>query len=335
MAETPDLSVVIVSWNVRELLRQCLASLVSQVPTPEGWFALPGGRTLEIWVVDNGSSDGSAEMAEAAFPGVHVLRSTNRGFAAGNNLGIARSRGRYIMLLNPDTQAVGLALNTLLDTMDAHPDVGAIGPQLRYGDGRPQSSRRRFPTPWTGFMESTLLQQWFPHNRWAARYHMLDLPDDTLCDVDWLVGAALLVRREAIEQAGLLDEGYFMYSEEMEWCRRIKGRGWRIVYQPAALIMHYEGRSSAQVAAQRDIYFHTSKLRYWRQVHGAGWAAALRAFLLASYAFQWLREGAKWLAGHKRPLRQERLAAYAEVLRSGLHPGTAAGGGRPAEGKQP
>ena len=311
-----DLTVVIVSWNVRELLRQCLASLQGT----EGCFTLPGGRTLEVWVVDNDSSDGSAEMVEACFPGVRVLRSENRGYAAGNNQGIAHSSGRYVLLLNPDTEVVGSALTTLLDEMDAHPDVGAIGPRLCYGDGSPQSSRRRFPTPLTGFMESTLLHEWFPRNRWAARYHMLDRPGDAPCDVDWLVGAALMVRRQAIAQAGLLDEGYFMYSEEMEWCRRIKGQGWRIVYQPAALIIHHEGRSSEQVAARRDICFHTSKLRYWRRVHGPGWAAALRAFLLASYAFQWLREGAKWLLGHKRPLRVQRLAAYAEVLRSGLRP---------------
>lgn len=318
-----ELSVVIVSWNVRELLARCLASLVGDAGlSAEGTAILPGGRTLEVLVVDNDSSDGSAEMVRTAFPGVTVLDSANRGFAAGNNLGIARSRGRYVLLLNPDTEVVGDALARLLDYMDAHPRVGVAGPQLRYPDGSLQPSRRRFPTPLTGFFESTVLGRWFPRNRWLAHYHASDQPDDVESEVDWLVGAALLVRREAIEQAGLLDEGYFMYSEEMEWCRRIKACGWQVVYVPSATIVHHEGRSSEQVIAARHIHFETSKLRYYRQVHGPAWTATLRAFLLASYAWQWGVEGAKWLVGHKRPLRAARLQAYGQVLRSGLPPAT-------------
>lgn len=316
-----DLSIVIVNWNVRELLGRCLASLLQgQAPAAGGCFALADGRTFEVLVVDNASTDGSAEMVRQAHPQVQVIENANRGFAAGNNVGIARSRGRYVMLLNPDTEVVGAALATLLDYMDAHPDVGVVGPRLLYGDGRPQSSRRRFPTPLTGFFESTLLQQWFPRNPWLARYYVLDRPDDAESDVDWVVGAAMMVRREAMEQAGPLDEGYFMYSEEMEWCRRIKAQGWRVVYLPAATVVHHEGRSSEQVVAARHIHFQTSKLRYYRQVHGPAWAAALRVFLLATYAYQWVEEGAKWLVGHKRPLRAARLAAYGSVLRSGLPP---------------
>jgi len=258
---------------------------------------------------------------QAAFPQVQlIVNATNRGFAAANNQAIAQCSGRYVMLLNPDTEVVGEALTTLLDYMDDHPQVGVTGPQLRYADGHLQSSRRRFPTPLTGFFESTLLQQWFPRNRWLGRYYVLDRQDDAISEVDWLVGAALVVRREAIEQAGPLDEGYFMYSEEMEWCRRIKACGWRVVYLPAATIIHHEGRSSEQVVAARHIHFQASKLRYYRQAHGRAWAAALRAFLVASYAYQWALEGAKWLVGHKRPLRAERLQAYGQVLRSGLRP---------------
>ena len=316
-----DLSIVIVNWNVRELLGRCLASLVQgQAPLAGGCFALADGHTFEVLVVDNASTDGSAEMVRRAYPQVQVIECDNRGFAAGNNVGIARSRGRYVMLLNPDTEVAGGALATLLDYVDAHPDVGVVGPRLLYGDGRPQSSRRRFPTPLTGFFESTLLQQWFPRNPWLSRYYVLDRPDELESDVDWVVGAAMVVRREAIEQAGPLDESYFMYSEEMEWCRRIKAQGWRVVYVPAATVVHHEGRSSEQVVAARHIYFQTSKLRYYRQVYGPAWAAALRAFLLATYAYQWAVEGAKWLVGHKRPLRASRLAAYGQVLRSGLPP---------------
>jgi N-acetylglucosaminyl-diphospho-decaprenol L-rhamnosyltransferase len=314
-----DLAVITVSWNVRDLLRRCLASLtLGADPQPGGAFALPGGRTLALWVVDNGSTDGSPEMVEAEFPGVHVMRSANRGFAAGNNLALAASASRYVLLLNPDTEVVGDTLTVLLDYMEAHLQVGIAGPQLRYGDGRLQPSRRRFPSPLTGFFESTLLQQWFPGNRWAARYHMADVPEGVETEVDWLVGAALLVRRQAIGQAGPLDEGYFMYSEEMEWCRRIRTQGWQAVYLPQATVIHYEGRSSEQVAVARDIYFQTSKLRYWRRTFGWNWAAALRTFLLATYVYMGAVEGGKWLLGHKRPLRAQRLAAYRQVLASGL-----------------
>ena len=317
-----DLSIIIVSWNVRELLQRCLASLTrGSTATDEGLFTLPGGHTFDVWVVDNASIDGSADVVRAGFPGARLLvNDRNPGFAAANNRAIARSAGRYVLLLNPDTEVVDEALTALLRYMDAHPEVGVAGPQLRFPDGRLQSSRRRFPTPLTGFLESTLLQQWFPRNRWLGRYYMQDKADDATTEVDWLMGAALMVRRAAIEQAGLLDEGYFMYSEEMEWCRRIKAHGWRAVYLPAATIIHHEGRSSEQVVAARHIYFQTSKLRYYAQVHGPLWTLALRAFLIATYAYQWLVEGAKWLLGHKRPLRAERLRAYGQVLRSGLRP---------------
>ena len=322
-----DLSIVIVSWNVHDVLHTCLLSLVGGEAAADGLYPLPRGRALEVWVVDNGSGDGSVEMVRASFPGVRLMANQeNHGFAAACNQAIVRSSGRYVMLLNPDAEVVGEALTILLDYMDSHPEAGVVGPQLRYPDGRLQSSRRRFPTPLTGFLESTLLQQWFPRNRWLAHYYVLDRPDDATCEVDWVMGAAMLVRREAIEQAGLLDEGYFMYSEEMEWCRRIKGRGWRVVYLPAAAVIHHEGRSSEQVVAARHIRFQASKLRYYRQAFGPRWAAVLRAFLMATYAQQWLVEGAKWLLGHRRALRAERLRAYGQVLRSGLRPAGEASG---------
>ena len=323
----PDLSVIIVSWNVRDLLARCLASLtVDRVAGPDGLFPLPGGRSFDIWVVDNDSDDGSAAMVRDRFPAVHVVTlNANRGFAAANNAAIRRCHGRALLLLNPDTEVLGEAVTVLLDYLDTHPQVGVVGPQLRYADGTLQSSRRRLPTPLTGFFESTLLHQWFPRNRWAARYHMQDVPEDVEARVDWLVGAALMLRREVVEQAGMLDEGYFLYSEEMEWCRRIGAHGWQIFYVPTAVVLHHEGGSSEQVVAARHIYFQTSKLRYYAHVHGSRWAAALRAFLLATYAWQWLEEGLKWLIGHRRPLRAARLHAYGQVLRSRLAPGRPGG----------
>lgn len=305
----PDLSIVIVSWNVCDLLRRCLCSIFSRVDD---------GLSCQVIVVDNGSSDGSAQMVAAEFPAVCLIANAeNRGFTAGNNQGLAIASGRYVFLLNPDTEVVGDALATMVAFADAHPDVGVVGPQLRNPDGSVQSSRRRFPTLATAFFESTWLQPLAPR-RLLERYYVLDQPDDAVLDVDWVDGAALLARRAAVDQVGPLDEDFFMYSEELDWCRRFRQAGWRVVYLPTAQIVHHRGKSSDQAVAARHIHFQTSKVRYFRKHHGALAAECLRLFLLGNYVTQIAVEGAKWLLGHRRPLRAQRIAAYRQVLRSGL-----------------
>jgi len=315
-----DLTVVIVSWNVRALLRRCLQSVVTQAqPIPENGGSRIGDREIEILVVDNASTDGSAEMVRDEFPQVHLIANDeNRGFTVANNQGLARARGRYLLLLNPDTEIVGDALTAMIRYAQANPEVGALGPRLLYPDGSLQSSRRRFPTFATALVESTVVQEWWQDNRVLRRYYMADTPDDAIQPVDWVVGACLLVRRQVYEQIGGLDEGYFMYSEELDWCRRIKAAGWQIVYLPTATIIHHEGKSSEQVVPARHIYFQGSKVRYFRKHHGVFQAEALRWFLLLTYVYQMAREGIKWLVGHKRPMRAERMSAYRQVLRSGL-----------------
>ena len=342
-APSPDLSIIIVSWNVRELLRGCLASLTTddrRLTTAESSSVVRRPSSVEIIVIDNASSDGSAAMVAAEFPQVRLIANAdNRGFTGGNNQGIAVAQGRYVFFLNPDTVVMGDALATMVAYMEAHPDVGVIGPQLRYGDGSLQSSRRRFPTFRSALFESTPLAWHWPDNPWARRYRMEDQgsgirsqgtgdrgQDEVGADslglageeVDWLVGAALLTRRNVLDQVGVFDEGYFMYSEELDWCRRVKTAGWRVVYLPSAQIIHYEGKSSEQVVAARHIRFQTSKVRYFRKFHGRLAADALRAFLLAAFAIEWALEAIKWLIGSKRSLRRERMAAYAQLLASGL-----------------
>jgi len=258
-------------------------------------------------------------MVRQHFPQVRLIaNNSNLGFTHANNQGLAASQGRYVLLLNPDTEVVGDAVATLLAFLEAHPDVGVVGPQLRFPDGSIQPSRRRFPTLATAFVESTVLQPLFAGSSLLRRYYVADQPDDVTQDVDWLVGACLLVRREAIEQAGPLDEGFFMYAEELDWCRRLKQAGWRIVYLPEAQVIHYEGKSSEQNLAARDVRFNSSKVRYFRKHHGAWPAEILRLFLLGTFVWQLAVESLKWLVGHKRPLRASRVKAYLEVLRSGL-----------------
>lgn len=312
-----DLSVIIVNWNVRDLLRRCLCSLLvarcSQATGPQ-----PPATSIEVIVVDNGSTDGSPQMVREAFPQVRLIANAeNRGFPAANNQGIEVAQGRYFLLLNPDTEVVGDALATMVAFADAHPDVGVVGPRLLNPDGSVQSSRRRFPTLATAFFESTWLQPRAPR-RLLTRYYVLDRPDDEIQDVDWVTGAALMARREAVEQVGLLDEGFFMYSEELDWCRRFRQAGWRVVYLPAARIVHHVGKSSEQVLPARHIHFQTSKVHYFRKYHGPFAAEMLRLFLLGNYAWQLGLEAAKWAVGHKRPLRAGRIRAYWQVLRSGL-----------------
>ena len=315
-----DLSIVIVNWNVRELLKHCLHSIVSSFQLPTSNFQLPTSNLqIEIIVVDNASSDSSAAMIEEEFPQVQLIaNSENVGFTVGNNQGIAVSRGRYVLLLNPDTEVIGDALTTMVEYMDDHPQVGALGPQLLNPDGSIQSSRRRFPTMATAFLESTILQQWFPHNRVTRHYYITDHPDDEVREVDWVTGACLLARRETIEAVGLLDEGFFMYSEELDWCRRAKEGDWKVVYLPTARVIHYGAQSSEQVKSFQHIQFQRSKIRYFRKHHGPWQAGILQLFILATYLYQLIVEALKWLVGHKRPLRVERVRAYWQVLKSGL-----------------
>jgi GT2 family glycosyltransferase len=321
-----DLGIVIVSWNVRDLLRRCLQSIDESLRGTH--------MTYRVVVVDNASADGSAAMVREEFPQVLLLENTvNRGFAGGSNDGLRalglfhppeehRRAPRYVMLLNPDTEIVEDALLRLVRYLDTHPDTILAGPQLRYGDGALQSSRRRFPSIPMLFMESTIVEQWWPRNRWARRYRMEDRPASGEQPVDWLVGAALVVRSEAAERAGPLDEGFFMYSEELEWQHRLirANRGYRtpIMYLAGAVILHHEGRSSEQNLLRRHISFQRSKLRYARMRFGLMIASLLRLFLLGTYLLQAVIEAGKWLVGHKRRLRVARVRQYLRIVSSGL-----------------
>jgi len=306
---SPTLSVIIVNWNVRDLLHRAVSSVLAS------WDDRPG---LEIIVVDNSSRDSSVDMVQANFPQVYLIANReNRGFTGGNNQGINAATGEFLLLLNPDTEIVNSALPCLIDYAKIHPDVGMIGPQMLWPDGSVQSSWRRFPSLPVLFLESTWLQALTPR-RILRDYYAQDKADDAEQDVDWITGAAMLTRREVIEQVGGMDEGFFMYSEEVDWCRRIKQAGWRVVYYPNARIIHHEGKSSEQVVAARHIYFQSSKVRYTRKYHGTAAAECLRLWLMGQYVGQIGIEGVKWLAGHRRALRAARIDAYRQVLRSKL-----------------
>ncbi len=312
----PDVSIIIVSWNVRALLDDCLKSIYASdgiAPTSN-----PSHFTLEVIVVDSASHDGSDQLLKDRYPQVKaLLMQENVGFAKGNNLGLQQAQGRYVFLLNPDTRLSPTLIKDCVAYMDTSPTVGIVGPHTLNEDGTTQSSRRRFPTFLTGMFESTWLQKVAPR-RIMDHYYVRDQADDAVVDVDWVQGSAVFARHEVYEQVGGLDEAYIMYSEELDWCRRAKDAGWRVVYLGTTDLVHLGGKSSEQVVTKTHIRFQQSKLRYFKKFHGVFQAQLLRVILLLNYAWQWLTEAVKYLLGHKRELRRQRMQTYADVLRSGL-----------------
>lgn len=304
----PLVSIVIVSWNVKQLLADCLASI----------YETSAGLPVEIIVVDSNSSDDTVAMLQRDFPHVKLLAlDENAGFSRGNNLGIPLTTGEYVFLLNPDTLVKPEAIQQLAAYLKDHPKVGIVGPQTLNEDATVQSTRRRFPVLLTGLFESTWLQNIAPKSI-LSQYYVQDKPDDGTFEVDWVQGSALMFRRQVYDQIGGMDEGFMMYSEELDWCKRAKLAGWLVVYVGKAQIVHFGGKSSEQAPALTHIRFQCSKLRYYRKYHGRAKAEILRFALLANYAAQYLIEGAKRVLGHKPALRAERMQVYATVLRSGL-----------------
>jgi GT2 family glycosyltransferase len=256
------LSVIIVNWNTSDLLRTCLLSMGGLHKHPD----------YEVLVVDNHSSDGSVEMVRSEFPGVTLLaQDANLGFSRGNNVGLRNATGKYLLLLNSDTEVVDNALQAMCDYMDANPDIGVLGPKLLNPDGTLQLSCRRFPSYRTAlFHRYSLLTRLFPRNKYSADYLMTGSGHDKVMDVDWVSGACLLARREAVVQVGLLDEDFFMYAEDVDWCYRMKRAGWRIVYYPEAQVVHHIGKSSRKMPVKTTYERHRSMWHFYRKHYSSG-----------------------------------------------------------------
>ncbi|HET7037214.1 MAG TPA: glycosyltransferase family 2 protein [Thermomicrobiaceae bacterium] len=253
---TADLSAVIVAWNTRDLLLACLASLERE--------AARAGLALETIVVDNASTDGTAAAVRAAFPGVRLLaQRENRGFAAASNLGIRATGGRAVLLLNPDTELQPGSLGALWRALHAMPHVGLVGALLLNPDGSLQSAGYRFPGLAQQVLDFFPLHPRLAGSRLNGRFSSGD--GRTPFAVDHPLGACMLLRREAIDEVGPLDEGYFMYSEEIDWCRRLKAAGWTILTAPAARVVHHGGRSTGQVSRAMLVELHRSRARYFRR----------------------------------------------------------------------
>jgi len=251
-----SLSVIIVSWNTKELLRRCLQSLKPEVSAIDH----------EVFVVDNASADGSSDMVARDHPWVQlIVNDSNRGFAAANNQALKSAHGDRVLLLNPDTEVQPEAIRYLLDFLADHPKAGIVAPKLLNSDGTVQRSCRQFPTFLGMLYELLGLSRLFPDNPRFREYKMLDWDHDYERQVDQPEGACLLLRREVIEQVGLLDEGFFMLFEEVDWCYRIKQAGWEIWFTPGAQVVHHYGQSIKQVKTRMILSSHRGLYRFWRK----------------------------------------------------------------------
>lgn len=261
-----DASIVIVNYNTRELLAVCLESL----------FSVVSGISFEVWVVDNDSSDGSADMVENSFPQVHCIRnSANLGFARANNQAMRQVAGRYLVLLNSDTIVLPLALETIISFMDKQYDVGVCGGQLLNRDGSRQNSIANIPTLATELLNKSLLRRLFP-DRYPGKERCFEAP----LEVESIIGACMVVSRAAIEDVGMLDERYFFFFEETDWCLSMKQAGWKVFFHPDAKIVHVQGASAKKIHIPARIEYWKSRYLFFEKHLSAFYFLFLKVGLL-------------------------------------------------------
>jgi N-acetylglucosaminyl-diphospho-decaprenol L-rhamnosyltransferase len=303
------IAVIIVSWNTRALLEQCLAAV----------WATPAPPSVEVWVIDNGSTDGSPDMVAARFPATHLIRNaTNAGFSRANNQVLRELTADYALLLNPDALLPPETLPALWAWMEAHPRAGAVGPTLVNPDGSFQAAGNDFPrllTQWLVLagLAHRLLGPYFPSH--GPR------PAAEAARTEWIGGACLLARRQAIEAVGGLDEQYFMYAEETDWCYRLWQAGWEVYWLPTARCVHWRGQSSRQAQALTPARLAQANYLFFRWHYGQPRTALLQAGMVglglakaAAFSLAYLASGAR------RDGWKTKIGANWRVARAGLAP---------------
>jgi len=253
-----DVSVIIVSWNTQDILRNCLRSIYEQ----------SGDSSLEVIVIDNASTDVSAEMVKKDFPQVTLIEnSENRGFAAANNQAIAISKGRYVLLLNSDTIVLDNAIDKTLYFADAHPESAVVGCRVLNPDRTLQPTCFMFPSILNMLLSATYLYKLFPKNRFFGRELMTWWNRNDIREVDAVTGCFMLVRREAIEQVGLMDDRFFIYGEETDWCYRFKQAGCKVMFAPCAEIIHLGGQSTRKKATAMVVQLRKCNIQFIKKHH--------------------------------------------------------------------
>ncbi len=302
----PSISVIIVNWNTKDLLAEAIQSVMDTA----------GKLSVEIIVVDNGSTDGSQSMLRSRYPLARLVQnSNNTGFARANNQGAALARGEYLLLLNSDAALYRGALQALLEVLEAHPKAGLVGAHLRNADGSFQASYTPFPTLWREFLILSGLGRFLFGGHYPSRG-----PEESRGPqkVDYIEGACMLIRKEAYRQTGGLDEGYFMYAEEVDLCYTLQKQGWEVWYQPAARVLHHGGGSSRSRRTEREGDLYQSRVRFFRKNYGDLAAEALKAQIYLLTLIKWGVHGLlRLLSGGRKgrsvisPLRLARYLSQA------------------------
>lgn len=267
------LTVIIVNWNTCALLEECLRSILDDQ-------ILTSDHVIETIVVDNGSNDGSVEMVREQFPEVVLIKNDeNLGFTRANNQGITASHGQYVLLLNSDTRVHSDAFSAMLSFMESHPLSGACGPRLLNGDGSLQAACQPMITPNREFWRLIFMDKYWP----KASYPMSGWNISEPRQVEVIKGACLMLRRQTLEQVGLLDERYFMYTEEVDLCYRLVRAGWQLWYVPTAVVTHYGEASSSQQADDSYLQLYRSKVQFFRKIGGPYYARWFKLLVLLAY----------------------------------------------------
>jgi GT2 family glycosyltransferase len=278
-----DVSIIILNWNTRELTLECLRSIVAQ----------KGIHTQEIILVDNGSTDGSQEAVRAAFPDVRVIENgTNYGFAKGNNIGILNSKGRYICLVNSDARLLENCLDQLIVFMDANPNIGLAGPKILYPDLTIQDSCRKFPSLWNNLSPALGLDKLFKNVAFFSGQHLSYFKHDTVRLVDYVAGCVMMVRRKAIDEVGLLDERFFIYHEEVDWCKRLNSSAWKVIFYPEAAAVHHHAASASKDPIRFTFEFQKSSLQYWEKHYTFMHVLAIRSVFILHHIFRLIARSA-------------------------------------------
>lgn len=319
--EELGLTISVVSHNSRDLLKTCLRSIYQKAE----------GIRFEVVVVDNGSTDGSVEMVQKDFPQVKLIQNQeNLGFARANNQAIKHSKGRYILLFNPDSIFKNGSLNETVKFMDSHPEVGILGSKILNSDGTIQESNASFPNLFTEFLRVFQVKKIIASmklrkkigQKWSRllgstirEYFRVYWDSERIRQVDWVTGACLMVKRKAIEDVGLLDENFFMYYEDADWCYRMRQRGWRVYYYPFLEVVHYVGKADVEFSQRVFIERHKSMYHYFQKHAGKTVLFLLRLFVWSGLGLRSM--GLLLMYPFRRTNQEElrkRLSAYLKTI---------------------
>jgi GT2 family glycosyltransferase len=273
----PDISIIVVTWNAQRYVRECLDSLMHAT----------AGLSAEIIAVDNASTDGTPQVINQQFPRVTLISNAeNMGFAKANNVGLRLSSGDFIFLINSDVNVPPDCLKRMVGYMEQHANIGLLGPRMLGPEGKTARSCMRFPTLWNSFCRALALDSFFARSRLFGGSLMRDFAHDRMAEVEVLNGWFWLVRREALVQVGLLDERFFIYGEDIDWCQRFHQSGWRVVFYPEAEALHYGGASSANAPIRFCIEMQCASLQYWKKHHGRFSSACYVLISLLNHALR-------------------------------------------------